>query len=206
MIRPPPEPSRDREPIIPGLPNDRRRWLVEVVQVVIVAALLYGVVNEFVARPVRVELGSMEPGLMPGDNLLVDLLTPRWDPYARGEIIVFDPPPPHDADGVPYVKRVIGLPGDTVRLESGRIWVAPAGGVARPLDEPYAVGGPTLPQGDGPTVSWEVPEGGLFVLGDNRGASVDSRTFGPIRLDRVIGRAWVRYLPPSRIGILDSGD
>jgi len=206
LIRPPPERPRDLDPIIPGLPANRRRWLIEIVQVVIIAALLYAAISGFVARPFRVELVSMQPALVPDDNLLVDLLTPRWDPYARGEIVVLHPPSPHDRDGIPYVKRVVALAGDTVRIENGLVWVAAAGGVIQPLDEPYAAGGPTLPQGDGATISWEVPEGHLFVLGDNRGASVDSRTFGAVPLDRVIGRAWVRYLPLSRIGVLGSGD
>ena len=206
VIRPPPETPGDPPPLVPGLPSDRRRWLVEVIQVVVISALLYAIVTGFVAAPYRVELGSMQPGLLPGDHLLVDQLTPRWNPYERGDIVVFDPPPPHDADEIPFVKRVIGVAGDTVRIENGRIWVTASGGVPTPLDEPYLADGPTLPQGDGARDAWEVADGEVFLLGDNRGASVDSRTFGPVAVARVIGRAWLRYLPLSRVEFVRPGD
>ena len=206
MIHPPPERPSAPEPLVPGLPRHPRRWAVEVLQSILLAALLFAVINNFVAQPVQVELSSMVPTLAPGDRLLVDKLTPRWDPYRRGDVVVFDAPSPYDADGVPYVKRVIGLPGETVLLENGGIFIAAPGGAPVRLDEPYLDGaGPTLPRGTAGETTWRVPDDAMFVLGDNRGGSIDSRTFGAISLDRVIGRAWVRYLPIDRIGVLDAG-
>jgi len=205
VIHPPPEPPSAPEPLVPGLPRHPRRWAVEVLQSVLLAALLFAVINNFVAQPVQVELSSMEPALAPGDRLLVDRLTPRWGPYRRGDVVVFDAPPPYDADGVPYVKRVIGLPGETVMIENGAIFIAAPGGSPVRLDEPYLDGaGPTLPRGAAGETTWRVPDDAIFVLGDNRGGSIDSRTFGHIVLDRVIGRAWLRYLPVDRIGVLDA--
>jgi len=148
VIHPPPERPSAPEPLVPGLPRHPRGWAVEGLQSILLAALLFAVINNFVAQPVQVELSSMEPTLAPGDRLLVDKLTPRWDPYRRGDVVVFDAPPPYDADGVPYVKRVIGLPGETVLLENGAIFIAAPGGAPVRLDEPYLDGaGPTLPRG-----------------------------------------------------------
>jgi signal peptidase I len=203
VIHPPPEPRRDPGPIIPGLPRDVRRWAIEVVQIVLVAALLYLVVSSFVTQPFAVEMDSMEPSITAGDHLLVDRLSPRWDEYARGEIVVFNAPAPYDTDGVPYLKRIIGVPGDRVQLENGRVYLTEQGGATARVGEPYLdAGTTTLPQGPDGAISWEVGEDEYVVLGDNRGGSIDSRTFGPIHRSRIIGRAWVRYLPLDRISWL----
>ncbi len=207
MIHPPPEQTRPLEPLVPGLPADLRRWAVEVVQVVLLTALLYLVVTSFVTRPYEVEMSSMEPALVPGDHILLDRLSLGWSDPERGDIVVFDAPDGFDADGIPYIKRVIALPGETVELLNGRIWVTPHGGPPAPLEEPYAAGsGPTLPQGAAGASSWTVPSGSVFVLGDNRPNSVDSRTFGPIPQERIIGRALLRYLPLDRVALLSGED
>jgi signal peptidase I len=201
VIHPPHEPRREPEPTIPGLPADSRRWAREVVQIVVVSALLFLVVNTFVAQPFEVQQRSMEPTLASGDHILIDKLSSRWSPYARGDVVVFHAPGQYDADGIPYVKRIIGMPGDTILIENGRIFVMPVGGVPTRLDEPYlAAGEASLPQGAEGRREWTVPEHAYFVLGDNRSDSVDSRTFGAIPLDRIVGRAWLRYLPIDRIG------
>jgi signal peptidase I len=203
VIRPPPEPRRAPEPIVPGLPRDARHWAIEVVQIVVIAALLYLVLSSYVTQPFQVEMDSMEPAIVAGDHVLVDRLSPRWDDYARGEVVVFSPPAPYDGDGVPYIKRVIGLPGDRVQLENGRVYLTEPGGGTVRVDEPYLEPDTaTLPQGRDRSLSWEVAEGEYFVLGDNRHRSIDSRTFGPIDRSRIIGRVWVRYLPLDRLGLV----
>jgi len=206
VIHPPPEPMREPEPIVPGLPRDARRWAVEIVQVVLFAAVLYLVVTTFVAQPFAVQLMSMQPTLEPGDHLLVDRLSPRWDAYDRGDIVVFHPPPPLDGDGIPYVKRIIGVPGDVVEIANGRVYLTEPGGVPRRLEEPYVTeAGPTLAPATSDAV-WHVPEGAVFVLGDNRAASADSRTFGAVPLDRIVGRAFLRYLPLDRMSVIAVAD
>lgn len=200
MIYPPSEPSRDPEPLVPGMPADLRRWALEVTQIVLLAVLLYLVLTTFVGRPFAVEQRSMEPTLRSGDHIVVDSLTPHWDAFERGEVVVFDAPAPRDDDGAPYVKRVIGLPGDRVQLVNGRVYVTPPGGVPTRLAEPYlAEARSTLPQDAIGTRDWMVPDGAYFVLGDNRSDSVDSRTFGAIPRERIVGRALLRYLPLDRI-------
>ena len=178
--------------------------LLEVAETLVLTVLIFLGIHTFVAQPFKVQLSSMETTLLPEQYVLVDKLTPRWAPYSRGDIVVFDAPETSSVDGVPFIKRVIGLPGDTVELEDGKVFM---NGIA--LDEPYLfMGGdgdpePTDPQPAGAT-EWIVPAGQLFVMGDHRQNSADSRSFGPIDISHVIGRAWVRYWPLDTFGILES--
>jgi signal peptidase I len=187
-----------------ALPRTRPRLLdaaIEIGITVILAVGLYLVIQTFLVGTYRVEQVSMLPTLEQGQHLLVDKLTPRFDPYSRGDIVVFHAPGTA-ADSIPYIKRVIGVAGDHVALEDGTVVV---NGVA--LDEPYlSPDGPghgaTEPL-DG-TTQWDVPAGQVLVMGDHRARSVDSRSFGPVPVDQVIGRAWIRFWPlDSGIGFLD---
>jgi signal peptidase I len=176
--------------------------LFEVVETLVLTVVIFLGIQTFVAQPYKVQQSSMEQTLIQDQYVLVDKLTPRWSPYVRGDIIVFDPPPEWStANGVPFIKRVIGLPGDHVQLKDGVVHV---NGIA--LDEPYVyaedgIHQRTDPQAGGQS-EWYVPTGDLFVLGDHRENSEDSRTFGVIAIDRVIGRAWLRYWPIDTFGIL----
>ena len=184
--------------------------LLEIVETVILTAVIYLVIHNFVAQPFEVEQNSMVTTIEPSDYVLIDKLTPRWDDYLRGDIVVFQPPDGYEQGGVPFIKRVIGLPGETVRLENGAVFIIPPGGVAIRVDEPYVVLGtdghpaPTLPRDAQGTTEWIVPDGHYFVLGDNRPESQDSRFFGPIQRDLIVGRAFVRYFPLDRITLFES--
>jgi signal peptidase I len=162
---------------------------------------MFWVIQSFVAQPFQVQQHSMENTIHDGQFVLVDRLTPHFDPYHRGDIVVFKPPEnaesPH---GEPFIKRVIGIAGDKVVIRDGKVLV---NGVA--LVEPYvfALDGkaqPTLPSGD--LATWTVGPGQLFVMGDHRELSSDSRVFGPIDISAVIGRAWIRYWPLEDVGVL----
>jgi signal peptidase I len=176
--------------------------LFEVVETLVLTIVIFVGIQVFVAQPYKVEQVSMENSLLPGQYVLVDKLTPRWTPYARGDIVVFDPPETWSTAGrVPFIKRVIGLPGDRVELRDGHVFVDDV-----KFDEPYVfedngVSQASEPSPGGPT-EWRVPDGDLFVMGDHREESADSRTFGPIPVGHVIGRAWLRYWPFDTIGIL----
>jgi signal peptidase I len=192
------------EPQVAGAkPNGRNRSLLfEIAETLVLTVLIFLGVQTFVAQPYKVEQISMENTLQPGQYVLVDKLTPRWTPYARGDIIVFDPPASWAAEtnGVPLIKRVIGLAGDRIELREGQVFVNDV-----KLAEPYlyAQGGdaqPTDPTGSEST--WLVPAGDLFVMGDHRQNSADSRTFGPIERGLVLGRAWLRYWPIDTFGLL----
>jgi signal peptidase I len=110
---------------------------------------------------------------------------------------------------VPFIKRVIGMPGDAISLENGRVFVQQPGGSPVRIEEPYLVhtvdGGiaPTLPKDSEGTTSWTVPDGAYFVMGDNRPDSQDSRFFGVVDRELIVGRAWLRYFPLDRMGLVD---
>ncbi|HET7181811.1 MAG TPA: signal peptidase I [Candidatus Limnocylindrales bacterium] len=177
--------------------------LFEVVETLVLTVVIFLGIQTFVAQPYKVQQGSMETTLMPDQYVLVDKLTPHWAPYKRGDIIVFDPPETWTTGGtsVPFIKRVIGLPGDTVQLRDGLVYV---NGVQ--LDEPYIFEENGVPQTTDPQAGgaseWVVPLDQLLVMGDHRENSADSRTFGPIEIKHVIGRAWLRYWPFDTFGIL----
>jgi signal peptidase I len=176
-----------------------RRGVFEVVETLVLTVLIFFLVHTFIAQPFRVEQRSMESTFLPEQYVLVDKLTPRWASYERGDIIVFEPPEAWESPRRdPFIKRVIGLPGDRIEIEDGLVLV---NGVE--LDEPYLFmrrgrPEPTEPGADGDT--WVVPLGFLFVMGDHRSASADSREFGPIEVSTVLGRALLRYWPIDTFG------
>jgi signal peptidase I len=175
--------------------------LIEIVETVVLTAIIFIVLQTFVGQPFKVEQVSMQDTIEEGQYVLVDKLTPRFDGYHRGDIIVFTPPANVETPaGKPYIKRIVGVAGDRIEIRDGRVFV---NGIA--LDEPYVytVDGtpqPTTPHGE--VSEWTVPAGDLFVMGDHRERSADSRDFGPIQLRDVVGRAWLRYWPISDLGIL----
>jgi signal peptidase I len=179
--------------------------LFEIVETLVLTLVIFLVMQNFVAQPYRVEQQSMEHTLEPDQYVLVDKLTPHFGTYQRGDIVVFNPPPEwaQQADGTPYIKRVIGVGGDTVEIrDDGFVYVN-----GTKLDEPYlyAEGGqaqPTLPTGG--QKRWVVPQGELFVMGDHREKSADSRAFGTVPVSAVIGRAWLRYWPFATFGIIQN--
>ncbi|HTK43960.1 MAG TPA: signal peptidase I [Patescibacteria group bacterium] len=175
--------------------------LFEVVETLVLTVLIFFGIQTFVAQPYQVEQESMENTLLPGQYVLVDKLTPHWASYERGDIVVFHAPAGFQpANDVPFIKRVIGLPGDTVEIRDGSVYV---NDVRLAEEYVFADGADvgTEPAPDGST-TWHVPEGMLFVLGDHRPASEDSRVFGPIQISSVLGRAWLRYWPLDSFGVL----
>lgn len=169
--------------------------LFEVVETLVLTVVIFLGIQTFVAQPYKVQQTSMETTLLPDQYVLVDKLTPRFSPYQRGDIIVFNPPPSWvGSNGVPFIKRVIGIPGDHVELRDGKTYVNDI-----ELDEPYIFEDEGVPQTTDPATGgqsdWLVPQGQLFVMGDHRQDSEDSRVFGTIDITSVIGRAWLRYWP-----------
>jgi signal peptidase I len=138
----------------------------------------------------------MNPTLASGDYLLVDRTAYSRGAPERGDIVLFHPP---DDDDETYVKRIVGLPGETVTIRDDAVLID-----GSPLTEPYLTGvktrcpAPRVPAG----CSWTVPAGAIFVLGDNRTGSSDSREFGPVPLARVVGEAVVTVWPPTEFSSL----
>jgi len=177
--------------------------LLEIAETLVLTLIIFFVIQTFVAQPYKVQQQSMERTLEPDQYVLVDKLTPRVDAYSRGDIIVFRPPQEWvQEDGTPFIKRVIGLGGETVEIRDGHVFID-----GTKLDEPYVFaakpGEPpqptTVPDNED---RWVIPAGEVFLMGDHRSNSADSRTFGPVPIDQIVGRAWLRYWPLNVFGIL----
>lgn len=183
----------------------------EIVETLVLTLVIYLVIHNFVAQPFEVQQRSMFPTIVEGEYILIDKLTPRFGGYEHGDVVVFEPPPGSglDAEGIPFIKRIIGVPGDTVTLENGRVFVTRPGQSPVRIEEPYVVReedgstASTLPTNGDPVTEWLVPDGSFFVMGDNRPDSQDSRAFGPIEEELIRGRAWLRYFPLERVGLIE---
>jgi len=176
----------------PVEPRKNQLWkeIVELGQSLILGALLAMVLQIFI-QPTIVYGQSMEPNLHDQERVILDKVAYHVGTPARGDIVVF----PVQGEPLPLIKRVIGLPGETVEVRNGRVLV---NGVA--LKEPYA-SGPTV----GNMAQVLVPADTVFVMGDNRapGGSLDSRRLGPIPLDKLVGLARLAYWPLADVGILN---
>jgi signal peptidase I len=191
------------------------RSIIELVLTLAVAVALALAAQAFVVKPYRVPTPSMVPTLEPGDRVLADRLTLRFRAPHRGEIVVFHPPTcdagntsggvcttpnPNKRTGYSdqtFIKRVIGLPGETLFSRNGHVWVRSPGQPAHMLNEPYVHGEPTSIVG-----KIIVPQGSYFLMGDHRENSDDSRVWGPEPRSEIIGIARIRYWPLDRIGVL----
>ncbi|HEY7624369.1 MAG TPA: signal peptidase I [Candidatus Limnocylindria bacterium] len=167
------------------------RAILEIVQALALAVVISVVLNLFVVQVTEVRQRSMEETLEQNDRVLVSKVDYRLGSPQRGDIIVFNPPLP-DAT-IPYVKRVIALAGETVDLRDGAVYVN-----GRPVDFAQAHGA-SLPQTPTITYPFTVPAGEIWVMGDNRTFSSDSRSFGPVPVSNIIGKVILRFWPIDRL-------
>lgn len=166
------EPSQDSQSL--------KQFFVDLLETIILAVVLFFAINAVSAR-VRVDGFSMVPTLQNGEYVLVNRLAFRNKLPEYGDIIVFASPQVSDLD---LIKRVIGLPGDRIRISGGVVQVND-----QVLEEPYIAAAPIY------NGEWNVPEGNLFVLGDNRNDSSDSHAWGLLPIENVIGKAVLIYWP-----------
>jgi signal peptidase I len=183
------------------------RWAVELGIVVVIAVVIAILLRTFVVATYSIPSASMEPTLQVGDRIVVDKLSYHLHGVDRANIIVFSTPPKEDCAGPPVsdlVKRVIGLPGETISLGGGRVYIN-----GKYLPEPW------LPQSDqnvtepGPGGTayslhrpYRIPSGYVYVMGDNRQFSCDSRYWGPVRESTIVGKVDLRIWPLSRLAFL----
>lgn len=174
-----------------------RAWefVSELVHVVVISLAIIIPVRYFLIQPFYVKGASMEPNFHDHEYLIIDEITYRFEEPKRGDIVVFRYP----ADPSQYfIKRVIGLPGERVKVVGGKVWVYnaeyPDG---KELDEtPYL--GPLYTGGEKDAT---LATDQYFLMGDNRGASLDSRMFGPVTREFIVGRVWFRGWPPEKITV-----
>jgi signal peptidase I len=177
----------------PAIPAGWRRVAGEVLRdlagTILPAILIALLIHVFLAQATRVYGQSMEPNIHAEQRLVIEKLSYHFHAPRRGDVVVL-----HDPTGFNelLIKRVVALPGERVTLKDGRVWVD-----GNLLAEPYL--DQQTPSGNR---TWIVPPLNLFVMGDNRGASRDSRSFGPVPMDDLIGRAAFRYWPPNEVGFL----
>jgi signal peptidase I len=176
------------QPAVPTLTKEKG-FFAELLETILMAVLIFVVINTITIR-VKVINYSMRPTLDQGYYLLVNRLAFRFGEPKRGEIIIFH----HNGDDTEdYIKRMIGLPGDRVVITDGMVSVN-----GRTLDEPYRAD-----QGH-TNGEWVVPEGEYFVLGDNRNHSSDSRDWGFVKQEWMVGKALLVYFPFEQARILST--
>lgn len=169
-------------------------FFFDVIQVVVFAIALFLFMYLLVFQPHKIKGDSMQPNYPDGEYLLTDKVTYRFNQPKRGDVVVFEAP---GANGDEYIKRIIGLPGESVSINNGRVYIN-----GKMLNEDYlspslyTMGGAFLENGSTITVS----SNQYFVLGDNRPYSSDSRTWGLVAIKKITGRAWLIYWPPSKAG------
>lgn len=158
----------------------------EIVKVVLISLAIILPIRLFLIQPFYVEGASMEPNFYQNEYLIIDEISYRFNDKQRGEVIIFKNP--KNTKNY-FIKRIIGLPGETVSIEEGRVFVD-----GDLIEEPYITDF-SSDNHDPVTLGSEE----YFVLGDNRGNSLDSRQLGPIHKDYIIGRVWLRGWPLDRI-------
>ncbi len=171
----------------PQEPNPIKKTLRDLFETLVLSLILFLIINAVSAR-IRIESVSMLDTLNPGDFVFVNKIAYKINDPDLGDVVVFEPP--FDS-AEPYIKRVIGRPGDEVRIENGRVYINDQLIIESYIRENTSSGG-----------TWEVPEDSLFVMGDNRGNSSDSRSWGMVPSENVIGEALFVYWPPEQWGAL----
>ncbi len=176
-------------------------FFLDSLQALVFAFSIFALTYFFIAQPNKVKGHSMMPAFHNSDLLLTEKISYHFHPPQRGDVVIFKAPPsePCAIDQCEYIKRIIGLPGETVELHQGHVYIN-----NHLLREPYlspnvATMAEELLREDMPLV---IPAGHYLVFGDNRPHSRDSRAFGPISATRIVGRAIFRYWPPNRIQII----
>lgn len=168
-------------------------FVMDILETVTFVGSLFLVIYLFILSPNQIRGASMEPTFTNGDYILTSKVTYKLRPLHRGDIIVFRSPENPDIE---FIKRIIGLPGDNITVRDGEVYVN-----SSRLNEPYISSKTTsIKEQFAPSGTLIVTPNTLFVMGDNRVRSSDSREFGPISTSSIIGYVFYRYYPPGKIG------
>jgi signal peptidase I len=176
----------------PGLTSH----IVEFIQTLVIFAAIASAIYLFIAQPHKVSGSSMYPNFKDGDYIITDKVTYRVSHPKRGDVVVFKNPKDESQD---FIKRIMGVPGDTVSVKNGHVYLNGTL-LSEPFLKPEVITNPGFFLQEGESVT--VPEGRLLVMGDNRSNSSDSREWGYITKQEIIGRVIVRYWPADTVGFL----
>lgn len=174
------------------IPHDEKKtsWKREVwewLKIIVSAAVIAWALNTFIIANSEVPSGSMENTIMTGDRVIGSKLSYKFEDPQRGDIVIFRFP---DNEKIFYVKRIIGMPGDTIDIVDGKVYL---NGSSEPMDEPY-IREPMEPE---PAMHFEVPEDSYFMMGDNRNYSLDARRWQNtyVKREKIIAKVLFRYFP-----------
>ncbi len=175
--------------------------MIELLETVLSSIVVIFVIYTTIAIPEQVQGASMEPNFYTGERILVEKITKHFKEYETGEIVVLHPP---NDDNVDFIKRIIAVPGDIVKIFECDVYVNKEGKKYK-LDEPYLKNGTCTSAGGrlAEGRSYKIKENEYLVLGDNRSKSADSRLFGFVGEERVVGRVVFRFWPLSHAGYID---
>ena len=179
-------------------------FFLDIIETVVIALSIFLIVYLFVMQPHQVNGQSMHSTFENGEYLLTDKISYKFNKPERGDVVVFKAPPaaqcPEGA-GCDFIKRVIGIPGDSVEVRDNLVWVN-----GQAIDEPYLDEEvQTRPGAFTANGMVTVPTNEYMVMGDNRPHSSDSRVWGPVPFENIVGKVFFRYWPPSRVGTITHG-
>lgn len=164
-----------------------RSLVREIIETIILTVVVFLVLDTLTGRS-QVNGSSMEPTLHSGQYLIISKVAYWIREPQRGDVVVLHPP---NQPGEDYIKRIVGLPGESIEVRDGAVWVD---GIR--LDEPYVATAPAY------RTAWDLGKGEYLVLGDNRNNSRDSHSWGVLPADNIVGKAWVSYWPPEEWGLV----
>ena len=177
-------------------------FVLDTIQAIVMALSIFIVVYLFLFQPHQVRGSSMVPSFIDGEFLLTNKISYRFNLPKRGDVIVFKAPPSEPCAEIEceYIKRIVGEPGDQIKVSGGKVYVN-----NQLLNESYLSRGTVTNPGqilsEGTTIT--VPSDYYLAFGDNRPHSRDGREFGPIPRNSIIGKAWIRYWPVKKAGIVE---
>jgi signal peptidase I len=171
-------------------------FFLDLVETVVMAMAVFVIIYLFLFQPHQVKGSSMLPNFHDGEYILTDKISYRLKEPQRGDVVVFRAPRNEEYD---YIKRIVGLPSDTLKIKNGKIFVNNT-----PFNESYlssdhiTLPGKFYKEGE----TFAIPKDQYFVLGDNRSHSSDSREWGLVPKENIVGKAWLRYWPTNRFGVI----
>ncbi|PIX71764.1 signal peptidase I [Candidatus Roizmanbacteria bacterium CG_4_9_14_0_8_um_filter_34_12] len=173
-------------------------FVMEILETVVFVGSIFIVTYLFIMQPNQVKGASMEPTFLSGEYIFTSKITYKFRPMQKGDVVIFKSPKNPDIE---YIKRVMGLPGDKVLVQNSEVYIN-----GQQISENYISAKTNLWEGgflkEGVTVT--IPDGFIFVMGDNRPRSSDSREFGPININSIIGQVFYRYFPSNKIGPINN--
>ncbi|MBI2009658.1 MAG: signal peptidase I [Candidatus Chisholmbacteria bacterium] len=178
-------------------------FFLDIIETAVFALAIFVLVYVFLAQPHQVSGRSMVPTFQDGEFVLTNKMAYRRGEPERGDVVIFHAPanahcPPGGA--CDFIKRIIGLPGETVSVRGGKVLINSQELAEEYLPPEFVTRGDTYLQ-EGSMVTLQANQ--YFMMGDNRPGSSDSRAFGPVPVESIVGRAWIRYWPVSKLGVIE---